>query len=79
MTESTVTANLLTGLSVDEIFTRTDSAGVRNFLTDALGSTVALTDSGGTQYTYEPFGKTTQAAHQTRTYKRHCAFKCDRR
>jgi len=47
---------------VDEIFTRTDSAGVRNFLGDALGSTVALTDSSGTvqtQYTYEPFGKTT--------------------
>jgi RHS repeat-associated protein len=59
---STVTANLLTGLGVDEIFTRTDSAGTRNFLTDALGSTLALTDSAGTvqtQYTYEPFGKTT--------------------
>jgi hypothetical protein len=29
---------------------------------DAIGSTVALTDSSGTiqtQYTYEPFGKTT--------------------
>ena len=58
---STVTANLLTG-GVDEIFQRTDSAGARNFLTDALGSTLALTDSAGatqTQYTYEPFGKTT--------------------
>ena len=43
------------------IFTRTDSAGNRNFLTDALGSTVALTDSTGvvqTQYTYDPFGAT---------------------
>jgi RHS repeat-associated protein len=60
---STVTANLLTG-GVDEIFARTDSAGVRNFLTDALGSTLALTDSSGTvqtQYTYEPFGKTTSS------------------
>ena len=58
---STVTANLLTG-GVDEIFTRTDSAGTRNFLGDALGSTLALTDSTGTvqtQYSYEPFGKTT--------------------
>jgi RHS repeat-associated protein len=58
---STVTANLLTG-GVDEIFTRTDSAGTRNFLADALGSALALTDSTGavqTQYSYEPFGKTT--------------------
>jgi RHS repeat-associated protein len=56
----TPTANLLTG-SIDEHFTRTDSAGARNFLTDPLGSTVALVDSSGmvqTQYTYEPFGNT---------------------
>ena len=70
---STVTANLLTGLGVDEIFTRTDSAGVRNFLTDALGSTLALTDSSGTtqtQYTYEPFGKTTSGgASNTSTFQ----------
>jgi RHS repeat-associated protein len=59
---STVTANLLPGLGVDETFTRTDSAGTRSLLTDALGNTVALTDTSGTvqtQYTYEPFGKTT--------------------
>ncbi len=52
-------ANLLTGLGVDEIFTRTDSAGTRHLLTDALGSTVALTDASGAmlnEYTYEPFG-----------------------
>jgi len=61
---TTVAANLVTGLAVDEIFSRTDSAGVRNFLADALGSTLALTDSTGmaqTQYTYEPFGNTTTA------------------
>lgn len=55
-------ANILTGLGVDEYLTRTDSAGSRHFLTDALGSTVALTDPAGTvqtQYTYEPFGATT--------------------
>ena len=55
-------ANLLTGLGVDEILTRTDAAGTRHFLTDALGSTLGLTDSSGTlltQYTYEPFGNTT--------------------
>jgi RHS repeat-associated protein len=56
------TANLLTGLSVDEIFTRTDPAGSRSLVTDALGSTLALTDASGnvqTQYAYAPFGNTT--------------------
>ncbi len=59
---TTPTANMLTGLGIDEYFTRSDSAGIRNLLTDALGSTIALTDTSGTQqiqYTYEPFGKTT--------------------
>jgi len=56
------TANLLTGLGIDEPFLRTDAAGARSFLADALGSTLGLTDSTGTlqtQYTYEPFGNTT--------------------
>jgi RHS repeat-associated protein len=59
---STATANLLTGLGIDEIFSRTDSTGTSSFLTDRLGSTAALADSAGnlqTLYTYEPFGKTT--------------------
>jgi RHS repeat-associated protein len=57
---SSASANLLTG-GVDEYFQRTDSAGARSFLTDALGSTLALADSTGTvqtQYTFEPFGNT---------------------
>ncbi len=52
-------ANLLTGLGIDEYLTRTDATGARSLLTDALGSTLALADSGGTiqtEYTYEPFG-----------------------
>jgi RHS repeat-associated protein len=52
------TANLLTG-GVDEFFTRTDSSGARHYMTDALGSTVALGDGAGTtqtEYTFEPFG-----------------------
>jgi RHS repeat-associated protein len=52
-------ANLLTGLSIDEFFTRTDAAGPLAFLTDALQSTLALSDTAttiGTEYTYEPFG-----------------------
>ncbi len=52
-------ANLLTGLGVDEVFTRTETAGTRTFFTDGLGSTLALNGpTGSTQYTYEPFGNT---------------------
>jgi RHS repeat-associated protein len=58
-----VIANLLTGLRVDEYFTRTDtSTGVTStLLADALGSTIGLVSSGGTiatSYTYQPFGAT---------------------
>jgi RHS repeat-associated protein len=56
-----VTANLLVGLKLDDLFVRTDAAQ-REFLSDALGSTVALADTSGvvqTSYTYEPFGRTT--------------------
>ncbi|OQW65513.1 MAG: hypothetical protein BVN28_01575 [Nitrospira sp. ST-bin4] len=70
---ATVTANLLTGLRIDEFFTRTDGVGARALLPDALGSTVALGDGTGTlqtQYTYEPFGLTTQTgAASTNSYK----------
>jgi len=70
---STVTANLLTGLGIDEFFTRTDGVGIRALLPDALGSTVALGDSTGTlqtQYTYEPFGYVTQTGQaNTNSYK----------
>jgi RHS repeat-associated protein len=57
-----VTANLLTGRGSDQYFTRTDSAGARNFLADMRGSTIALADSSGTlqtQYNYDPFGNAT--------------------
>jgi len=53
-------ANLLTGLGIDDFFQRTDSSGVRSFVTDILGSAVALTDPNGaivTTYSYEPFGR----------------------
>jgi RHS repeat-associated protein len=70
---ATVTANLLTGLGIDEFFTRTDEVGVRALLPDALGSTVALGNSTGTlqtQYTYEPFGYATiTGAVSTSSYK----------
>jgi RHS repeat-associated protein len=64
--------NILTGLAVDEIFSRTDSAGARSFVTDALGSTLALTDSSGTiqtQYIYEPFGNTSAMGSSANPYQ----------
>ncbi|HYB60847.1 MAG TPA: RHS repeat-associated core domain-containing protein [Methylomirabilota bacterium] len=67
-----VSANLLTGLGVDEYFQRADANGPANFLTDALGSTVALTGSSGStlaSYTYEPFGNTTAAGSSTNPYQ----------
>ncbi len=57
----TNTANSMMG-GIDEVFQRTDALGARSFLGDALGSTVALTDSTGavqTSYTFDPFGNTT--------------------
>jgi RHS repeat-associated protein len=63
---ATVLANILRGLGVDEFLTRTDvGAGITsNLLSDALGSAVGLADAAGvvqTEYTYEPFGKTTSS------------------
>jgi len=62
------TASLMTGLGVDEYFSRSDMAGVRSYLTDALGSSVALADGSGTiqtEYSYEPFGMTTPGGTST--------------
>lgn len=54
-------ANILAG-GVDGIFMRSDGGGASSFLSDGLGSTIALTDSNGvaqTQYTFDPFGGST--------------------
>jgi RHS repeat-associated protein len=53
-------ANILVGW-LDEVFTRTDGTGTWSPLVDGVGSILALTDAGAvrTEYTYEPFGKTT--------------------
>src|SRR5688500_19845471 len=39
---ATPSANMLTGLGVDEVFQRTEGATPRAFLSDALGGTLAL-------------------------------------
>jgi len=65
---STITANLLAGPGIDEYLTRTDTNGARHFLTDALGSTLALSDATGdlpTSYTYAPFGATSLSGSAT--------------
>jgi hypothetical protein len=68
-----LTANLLTGLRVDQLYTRADGTGTRELFTDALGSTIALADTSGavqTSYTYEPYGATTQSgSFSTNSYK----------
>ncbi len=70
---TTPSANLFGGLAFDEVFARTDASGARNYLADALGSTVALTDTSGTvqtTYAYEPFGNATQnGAASTNSYQ----------
>jgi RHS repeat-associated protein len=61
LSSGTPWANILTGLGIDEYFQWTDSSGAMSFLSDALGSTLALTDSTGTiqtTYNYDPFGAT---------------------
>jgi RHS repeat-associated protein len=48
-------------LNIDEHLARIASNDSRYYLTDALGSTLALTDTNGaikTQYSYSPFGET---------------------
>jgi len=53
-------ASYLRTLAIDEALTRTDASGPTSFLSDILGSTVALTDPAAavaTEYTYEPFGQ----------------------
>jgi RHS repeat-associated protein len=61
LSASTPSANLLSGLAIDETLIRTDATSATALLTDALGSTLALANMAGsveTQFTYEPFGAT---------------------
>ncbi|WP_414720166.1 RHS repeat-associated core domain-containing protein [Trinickia sp.] len=47
MARGTPTANLLTGLGIDEVFSRTDGLGTRQVVTDAVGSTWRLLMAAG--------------------------------
>jgi RHS repeat-associated protein len=63
-------ANLLTG-GIDERFARTDANGTSYYLTDILGSTVALTSTSGALqvgYTYDPYGNMTISGSTASSY-----------
>jgi len=70
---TTPIANLLTGLDIDETFTRSEAGGTSTLLVDALRSTLALADGSGTvqsQYTFDPFGITsTSGAASTNAFQ----------
>ena len=63
---NTVNVKLLSGIAVDEMLARYTAAGARHYLTDALGSVVAmLKDDASVQnyYAYSPYGETTPSAN----------------
>lgn len=69
---NTLSASLLTG-GIDEIFSRTEAGVTQSFLTDALSSTLRLTDATGAKvvdYSYEAYGKATNDnAASTNTFQ----------
>lgn len=63
--------NLLAG-SVDEWFARTTGGQTQTYLTDALGSTLRLTDGSGAKlvdYTYDAYGGGSQDATSTNLFQ----------
>lgn len=72
-TEGTSRASYLLGLATDQRYARTDSGGTKSYLSDALGSTVALVGASGglsTTYSYDPFGQSsTSGEASTNPYR----------
>jgi RHS repeat-associated protein len=65
---STPTATVIAGLRSDETFLRTSANGAAYFLSDSLGSTLALVDLNGavqTKYAFDPFGNTSSTGTPT--------------
>jgi RHS repeat-associated protein len=59
-------------MGVDEYFQRIDADGPASFLTDALGSTIALTGPSGdtlTQYKYDAYGNVTITGGSSNPYQ----------
>jgi RHS repeat-associated protein len=62
--EGSVTADLLTSQRPDQLFARITGSGTDSYLTDRLGSTIALANGSAeveTSYSYDPFGRATEA------------------
>jgi RHS repeat-associated protein len=63
-TQGSTVNPILVGLGIDERFARNDTTGRTYFLTDALNSTLALTNSSGAiqnTYSYDPYGNASQS------------------
>ncbi|WP_158621246.1 RHS repeat-associated core domain-containing protein [Dyella dinghuensis] len=70
-TQAGVVNPILTGLRIDERFARNEGSTRTYFLTDALGSTVALTNTSASiiqQYQYDPYGNASATASTTNPY-----------
>jgi RHS repeat-associated protein len=62
----------LAGPGLDEYYARRDSAGVTSYLTDALGSVVALSGPNGANvatYAYSPYGLTTETGSDSSPFQ----------
>jgi RHS repeat-associated protein len=60
VSDSRVLASYLRGLQIDETFTRVEETRKSHYVSDALNSTLFLTDDNGNriqQYAYDPFGR----------------------
>ena len=67
-----VGAHYLRSLNIDEPFIRQTNSGNEHYHTDALGSSLALSDATGgsvATYGYEPFGKTTATGSSLNTLR----------
>jgi RHS repeat-associated protein len=76
---STPTANLITG-EIDELFQRKEGSTASSAITDALGTVIGLTDSAGalqTQYSFEPYGKTTSSGAANNNSQKYTAREDD--
>jgi RHS repeat-associated protein len=70
-TQGSVINPILTGLGIDERFARNEGSTRAYYLTDALGSTVALTNASASiiqQYQYDPYGNVSATATTTNPY-----------
>lgn len=70
---ATVSGNLiLNGLGPDERYAEVGASATTSFLTDGLGSAIALTDASGSvtgSYSYDPYGATSQAGNSTTPFE----------